>query len=258
MTQDSFGFKFWLAWILSFAGSFLLAAVLWTGIYYFLFRQISEPELLTGWAVSVFGCWFLLLTPFMRKKERIWKRLNVDQEKAMNAAFKAMGLFVFFLIASCLGWSLYLRGRIFSSVNTLDPAWAKAVFSTWLVLILPFLVVMYQKADKILKEALARQSALGPKFRTALVEKTKRMLPEAVSEKLKQITPTLQNGHVVTLQLKDGRRISDVFVINSAEILGVYGSSGFNFESSEIVDAEALEILPVYEESKWIRLDGRV
>ena len=255
-TKDPFGFRFWLLWILAFAGSFLLAAGFWTAIYYFIFRQISEPELLTGWATAVFGCWFLLLTPFMRKKERIWKRLNTDQEKAMSAAFKALGLFIFALIASCLFWSLYFRDRIFSSPG-LDTLWAKAVFGTWLFLILPFLVLMYRKADKILKDAEARQMEMGPKFRTAFVEKSKRMLPETVSKKIKGCAPVLQNGHVVSLQLKDGRKISDVFVMNNSEVLGVYDRSEMDFSASDILEAEIISPLPLYEESRWLRLDGR-
>ena len=256
MSQDAFGFRFWLAWIVSFAGSFLLTAAVWTGVYYFLFHDISQPELLTGWAVAVFGCWFLLLTPFMRKKERIWKRLNADQEKAMSAAFKALGLFVAVLIASCLFWSFYFKDRILES-PALDAAWAKAVFSTWLVVILPFLVIMYQKADKILKEANARQMQAGPKFRTAFIEKEKRLLPEAVTQSVRQKAPTLYNGHIVNLQLKDGRTIADVFVMNASEILGVYGRSEMDFQTADIVAAEIPEIFPAYEESEWLRLDGR-
>ena len=68
----------------------------------------------------------------------------------------------------------------------------------------------------------------------------------------------LPNGHVVTVILKNGNRIPHVFVLNAKEILGVYDKDALDFSIDEIADLEALDKdhLPLYEESRWLRLDG--
>ena len=83
--KDRYGFLFWLRWIVSFAGSFVVSAAAWTFALQYAFGPIRGAELLITWTVAVFGSWFILVIPFMRKKERIWKRLNTDQESAVDA-----------------------------------------------------------------------------------------------------------------------------------------------------------------------------
>ena len=258
-TADRFGFRFWLGWILWFAGSFILAAGFWTILLQVLFARIEGPELTVTWAVSVFGSWFMILTPFMRKKEQIWKRLNVDQEKAVDAWLKGMGLFIGALIASTIFWSYQFRERILiESKTSFDPEWIKAVSVSWLLLALPFLVFMYRKADQIFKDAHARQTARGPSFKSTFVEKAKRLLPKEFSHKLDNVPPVLPDGHVVTLSLKNGSKIPDVYVFKAREILGIYNREKFDFEPADISDLKAQEAdqLPSYEESRWLRLDG--
>lgn len=258
MKKDPFGFRFWLLWICQFAGSFLAGAVFWTFLLTKLFGKISEPEIVMTWSVAVFGSWFILLTPFMRKKEQIWKRLNVDEEKAVDAFLQGVSLFIGLLVLSSLGWSFFYRDRIFSGKTGFDPSWTKAVIGTWLFSMLPFLVFLYKKADVIFKNAVLRQTQTTPKFRSIFVEKQKRFIPDGIASRLEALPPVLENGHVVTLILKDGRKIQDVFVINSKEILGIYDRSELGFKMSEVADIEPVAALPVYEESKWLRLDGRI
>jgi len=256
MVRDSFGFQFWLKWILWFAGSFILAALFWTAVLIRGFGKIQGTELTLGWAIAVFGSWFLLIIPFMRKKEQIWKRVNQDQEKAIDAWLAAMGIFIGLLVVSILGWTWVYRKTIHLS-HGLNHDWARAVFSSWLFLLLPFLVWMYKKTDQIYKEAVIRQQTQGPVFRTAFIEKSKRLLPESVVKKLKKIPQTIEKGQLVHLYLKDGVQIPNVFVLNSSEILGLYDRKTFDFESKDIVDAEPAASLSVHEEAKWLRLDGR-
>lgn len=253
---DRFGFQFWLFWILSFAGSFLFSAVFWTWCISRFLGNLAQPEILITWALSVFGCWFLILTPFMRKKEQIWKRLNQDQEKATTAWLKAMGAFIALLIMVCFFWSWQLRDQI-AAAPGFDRLWARNVFASWLVLVLPFLIYLYKKADEIYKAALKRQTHLGPQFQTSFLDQSKRLLPEAVAEKLRSFPETLQGGHVVNVVLKDGRKVPDVFVFRGQEILGIYNASAPSFEGNDIADFEPVTNLPAYEESKWLRLDGR-
>ena len=256
--RDRYGFLFWLKWILWFCGSFILAAIFWTTLMKGLFGVVEGPELTMTWVVSVFGSWFILVIPFMRKKEQIWKRLNQDQEKAVDAWLLGVSVFIGLLVVSLFTWSLVFKERVGDlSQKGMDMLWAKSVFVSWLVILLPFLVFMYRKADLIFKTATERQT-YTPKFKTISIPQSQRLLPMPLVQKLKNTPPTLRGGHVVTLVLKNGQRISHAFVLNSEEILGLYDRIDYNFSSSDVVDLETIpsEQLPAYDESKWLRLDG--
>ncbi len=258
--QDRYGFLFWLRWILWFAGSFILAALCWTALMKRLFGAIQGPELTLGWIVAVFGSWFILVIPFMRKKEQIWKRLNQDQERAVDAWFMGMSVFIGLLLTSCLGWSFVFKDRLHSAAGQgMDPVWAKAVFGSWLVTLLPFLVLMYRNADKIFKQAVDTQTYI-PNFKSIQVDETKRLLPHAITSKIRTFPQALPGGHVVTAILKNGERVSDVFILNYREILGLYDHLELHFQASDIDDVQNVETrdLPAYEESRWLRLDGKV
>ena len=191
--KDRYGFFFWLKWILWFAGSFIIAVIFWTTVMQIAFGRIEGKELTITWSVAVFGSWFLLVIPFMRKKEQIWKRLNDDQEKAVDAWLLGMGLFIGLLIASAFFWSFWLRGNL----------WLKYVFATWLVILFPLLILMYRQADRIFKTAVVRQTYV-PQFKSVTIEPSKRLLPQKMAEKIRTFAPTLSSGHVVTAVLKSG------------------------------------------------------
>lgn len=258
MKQDPYGFKFWLGWILWFAGSFVLASIFWTALITFAFGKIQGHELSISWAVAVFGSWFILLTPFMRKKEQIWKRLNQDQEKAVDAWRLGMSCFIGILILSALFWSFWFREEITNPAHQgLSGNWLKAVLGTWLILLLPVLAYLYKKTDQILKAAIERQTQIGPKFKTQFVEKSKRILPDTLAKKLENIPETMPKAHVVNLILKSGRKIPDVFVLNRKEVLGIYGCDKVDFDILESSDVEPVSQLAEYNEEQWLRLDGR-
>lgn len=257
--RDRYDFSFWLKWILWFAGSFLAAALVWTLFMSRLFGALAGKELTITWATAVFGSWFLLVMPFMRKKEQIWKRLNEDQESAVDAWLGAMGLWVLGLVASALFWSFRFKERILIPHGTgLDAGWAKAVFASWLVTLIPFLAVMYRKADQLFKTAVIRQTGGSASYRRVFVEKSSRRLPRILADRLRKIPSTLPKGHVVHARLRDGRRIPHVFVLNAEEILGLYDRTELDFDPRQIVEIEPVpcDELPPYEESRWLRLDG--
>ncbi len=200
-----------------------------------------------------------MVVPFMRKKEQIWKRLNVDEEKAVSSWLHAMGFFIGSLIAACLFWSLRYKSEILQNPSHFHAGWAKAVLVSWLLLLLPFLIFLYRKADQIFKAALNRQRQTGPLFRTSFVERNQRLLPRKIADKLQGLPPTLERGHLATVILKDGRRIPNVFILNASEILGVYDRLDLGFEASEVEDLEVTQAgeWPAFEESRWLRVDGR-
>ncbi len=257
--QDPFGFKFWLVWILGFALSFIVSAALWTLFLTKLFGEIHGSELTVVWSAAVFGTWFLFVTPFMRKKERIWKRLNQDQERAADLWLRGSSLLIGALIAALIFWSLVFRRELNHSGGGYFGPWLKNVGATWLVTLIPFLVMMYRKADLIFKQAEARQTKRGPVFKTMFVEKSRRLLAEKFQTQIQRHPETLSGAHVVTLSLIDGREISHVFVLNSREILGIYSRPAMDFLASEVANVQVLENheLPPYDEALWLRLDGR-
>jgi len=258
--KDPFGFRFWLGWILGFAGCFFVSAGLWTLGITWVFGSIEGAELTLTWCVAVFGTWFLFLTPFMRKKERIWKRLNRDQEKAADLWLAGMAVYIGLLILASLAWSFIFRDSLHRTASGLYGPWLKAVLATWLLALIPFLVIMYRKADTLFKEAHARQTSRGPKFQSTLIEKALRQLPITIADQISLFPEMLENGRIVTLKLKDGREIQDVFVINSREVIGLYGRESMDFKIGDVAGVQAVDAqsLPAYDETRWLRLDGRV
>ncbi len=255
--KDRYGFVFWLKWIFSFAASFIVSAAAWTVILQGIFGAVRGAELTILWSICVFGSWFLAVIPFMRKKERIWKRLNDDQEKAVDAWLAGMAIFIGLLIASAFFWSWVWRARIAAGQNAApDAQWLKSVFSTWLVVLIPFLVVLYQKADRIFKTAETRQAYI-PRFQRAAVQETQRMLSPDWSRRLAELPQVLPGGQVVLVMLKDGRKVPHVFIYRHREIKGIYGVSTMDWSASDIVDIKAISknSLPPYIEEKWLRVD---
>jgi len=252
--RDRYGFLFWLRWILWFAGSFTAAVLVWTILLQRVFGRIEGPELTLTWIVATFGSWLLIVIPFMRKKEQIWKRLNDDQEIAVDVWFRLMGLFMGLMVVTALGWSQ--RYRVEIAGEGMQGVWAKAVFGTWMGMAVPFLVVMYRQADRIFTRAVARQTYV-PGYRTAAIPLERRLLPDPLAKKLGSYPPVLPNGHVVTALLRDGTRVPHVFILKGREILGVYDRPELGFDASDLADLEPQrpEDLPAYDESKWLRLD---
>jgi hypothetical protein len=254
-----YGFRFWLGWIVGFAGTLAASAAAWTAAIGALFGPIRGPELASLWALAVFGTWFCAVVPFMWKKEAIWKRLNVDENRAVKIFWGSMAAFLAAVVALTFFWTWKLRGRISSPEGGLDPLWIKAVLTSVLLVALPFLVFLYRKADELFRTAAARQNPPPARFRTAYLEPSQRLLGEEVRRKLTRETALFPGGHVVTAVLKDGRRVPDVFVAEGREVLGVYGRERFDFRGDDVVDVEILtrEALPPYDEAQWLRIDGR-
>ncbi len=138
--------------------------------------------------------------------------------------------------------------------------WVAAVFGTWMVLLLPLIVVMYQKVDKAYEDARVRREKAANRFRSILIDKPKRLLAPNVSAKLKDVPETIEGGHLVTVLLKDGRKIPNVFIAGREEILGIYDYTEMPFEGKEVVDVipEDFTTVPNFFTTNWLRLDGTV
>jgi len=153
-----------------------------------------------------------------------------------------------------------LISRHFGSIRETKAAvlWVTAVFGTWMIILVPLIIVMYQKVDKTYEDARLRRERAQNRFRSISIEKSKRLLSPELSKKLEGLEETLDGGHLVTASLKDGRKIDHVFIVNRREILGVYDASELTFEGKDIVTIEAASLNPAprFLISNWLRLDG--
>ncbi len=141
--------------------------------------------------------------------------------------------------------------------------WVTAVFGTWMVFLVPLIIVMYNKVDRAYDEARVcreQQAAelLKSRFpvRSMTVEEGKRLLPRSLQKKLKRLPKTLKQCQLVRLEFRDGRRLENVFVSGGEEIVGVYDRSDFPFDAREAVSADLMEPAqsqPV-DYDKWLRL----
>ena len=269
-TQKKGGFYWWLLWIAVAIGSFVFSAIFWTWFITNFFGEIKGTPLTILWTSTIFGSWLLTMVPIIRAKERYWNRLSPEDETSVTWWIGWIALTIATFFASAGFWTWYLAK---SGGNIQDPGasgrWVFAVFGTWMIALLPLMIVMYQKVDRayekarIAREGQEAKESQRSKPKTVFIDPAKRTLQNPLIQKLKKIPPTLKrtgnSGHLVTAVLKDGRRFANVFVANQSEILGIYGYNNLPFEGKDIVDVELvnLENPPVFTEENWLRLDGR-
>ncbi len=167
---------------------------------------------------------------------------------------------------SCWFWTGYLSRH----AGTMDKPgmpmlWVGCVFGSWMVLLVPLIVLMYNKVDRAYEDArLSREkdglekmrSRLG--VRAVMLKETDRRLDASLSQMLRRVPETIRQGHLVTAVLKDGRRFENVFVLSRREILGIYDQTSAPFTARDIAKLEPADLdrLPAFEPSKWLRLDG--
>lgn len=170
-----------------------------------------------------------------------------------------------FFLAAFL-WTGFIAARVGPMTKPGAPVlWVAAVFGTWMLFLIPLIVVMYRKVDKAYEDARIRREAAQtkqleanpPPFRTAHLEPSRRMLAKPLRKKLAGIPAAIRGGHLVTAILRDGRRIDHVFVASRKEMLGVYGHEQPTFDASDIVDVMAVDLnrLPAFLPERWLRLD---
>ena len=163
-------------------------------------------------------------------------------------------------------WTWFIAERVGSMRKPGVPIlWVAAVFGTWMVLLIPLIVVMYNKVDKAYEEArirremqLLKQAQRTIPFKSIYVEESKRLLNKHLAKKLRKFPKVIKRGYLVTAILRDRKRIENVFVADKKEILGVYGLDTLPFGVNEIVDLEPanLDQLPDFKIENWLRLDG--
>lgn len=170
-----------------------------------------------------------------------------------------------FFVASHF-WTWFIAERVGPMRQSGVPIlWVTAVFGTWMVLLVPLIIVMYRKVDKAYEDARIRREAQALEmakkhlpFRGTYVDEEKRLLKKDLVKKLRKFPEVIKQGHLVNAILTDGRKIDNVFVFDRREVLGVYGLKEVNFDLQDIVDLEpvSLDQLPAFKTEEWLRLDG--
>lgn len=167
---------------------------------------------------------------------------------------------------SCYFWTGFIAKYVGTmSQKGVPLIWVAAVFGSWLILLVPLIIVMYSKVDKAYEDArMSRESnqyekmVASLKFKSILAPDEDRRLSVHLVQKIKKIPATLKDGHLVTAILKSGQKIPFVFIYKRSEVLGVYDRTSFDFKASDIADIEPADLdrLPAFETKKWLRLDG--
>ncbi|MBI4352352.1 MAG: hypothetical protein HY593_00350 [Candidatus Omnitrophica bacterium] len=187
----------------------------------------------------------------------------------MGAVLWWVGWIVLTLLSffvSCYFWTGFIAKHVGTMTKPGAPVlWVAAVFGTWLLFLLPLIIVMYRKVDKAYEDArMAREKALGEKkgerreYRSVFVERSKRILNGELIRKLKKFPETVRRGHLVTVILRDGRRVEHVFVRDKKEVTGIYGARDLSFQMDDILDVELVGAAewPSFQSEEWLRLDG--
>lgn len=165
---------------------------------------------------------------------------------------------VSFFAASAF-WTPWIARHLGTIHNTRTAViWVAAVFGTWMIILVPLIIVMYSKVDKAYEDARLRREQAAQKFKSILVERSKRLLPPSLARKLTDVPETIPGGHLVTAVLKDGGEIPHVYIAGRSEILGIYNYETLPFEISDLRDLkpDLLEKPPHFFTTNWLRLDG--
>lgn len=176
----------------------------------------------------------------------------------------ALTIVSFFI--SCYFWTGFIAEHVGPMGKPGVPLlWVGAVFGAWMALLVPLIVVMYNKVDRAYEDArMTKESALLQKTKTDLgvkfvsVEESARLLPKHLSQMLKKLPAAIPKGHLVTAILKNGSRVENVFILNRKEVRGIYGLERLNFDLKDISSLEPADLdrLPDFRTEHWLLLDG--
>lgn len=163
-------------------------------------------------------------------------------------------------------WTPFIAKHVGAMDNPAMPIiWVSAVFGSWMVLLVPLIIVMYNKVDRAYEDGRNRRESIGQEkmflasgVKSVLIPEAERLLEESLVKKIKKMPQTIKRGHLVSVLLKNDKKIDHVFVLDKNELMGVYGYSQAPFCAKDIVDVlpADLDHLPAFETDQWLRFDG--
>lgn len=167
---------------------------------------------------------------------------------------------------SCYFWTGFIARHAGNMDKPGVPVlWLTAVFGGWLILLVPLIILMYNKVDKayedarITREASQFENAKQKfKIQSIRIENSQRLLKKELTAKLKKIPETIKRGHLVTATLSNGQKIENVFILDKKDVLGVYGVKSLSFNIQDIAEVEPVagDHIPDFKAEEWLRLDG--
>ncbi len=177
-----------------------------------------------------------------------------------------MTIVAFFI--PCYAWTKVFAHHSASMSQPGMPAlWVTAVFGSWMLFLVPLIIVMYNKVDRAYEDARNARERLAKVLlvsrfpvKAITINEERLLLPKLLKKKLKRLPKTLKNGQLVSLELKDGRKIENVFVYGGEEIVGVYGRADFPFDARDAVKVDLTDPShePPVDYEKWLRLQATV
>lgn len=168
--------------------------------------------------------------------------------------------------AACWFWTPIIAKHVGNMQQPHAPIiWVTAVFGTWMIILVPLIILMYNKVDKAYEDARitreAKQFTEQQKLfdvRCLDIPQEKRVLPKNITQKLKNFPEALPKGHFVDVILANGKKIPSVFIFNKKEILGIYDAKEMGFRGGDVRDIVLADPTTIrgFSEEKWLRLDG--
>ena len=267
-SNNAAGIWFWLRWILVSIGGFTASLFFWNWLLLDRLKaDFKNPQIAIAWMVAVFGTWFVILIPLMKKKETVMGHMDKRDESTVTWWLIWIALTIGSFFAAVWFWTPFIA-KHFGSVRNSSTSllWVIAVFGSWLVALIPLMILMYNKVDKAYEDARIRRELRAQKtndkdpvkIKALYLEPEKRKLSREVAEQLKKFPRTIKNGHLVTATLKDGRKMEYVFISDQKELLGVYDQQDVTFQGQDIVKLEPTDLThpPDFTQKIWLRLDG--
>lgn len=165
---------------------------------------------------------------------------------------------------SCYLWTVVIARYVGPVSNPgVSVLWVVAVFGTWMLMLVPLIIVMYNKVDKAYDESRVKKEKKNRDFMATQfpvpfleVERSRRLLPEKVRQMIRKMPRTMKNAHLVTLVFRDGTRLYNALVWDASEIVGVYDAKEYLINAQDAASAEPVDpvqLMPV-DYDRWLRL----
>ena len=195
--------------------------------------------------------------------------MTTAETKKQNTVLWWIGWILLTIVSffiSCYFWTGFIAAHVGPmSQGGVPILWVTAVFGTWLAMLLPLIIVMYNKVDRAYEDKRMtleagewERAAKALGVRSIFIPEKDRILPKNLSKQLKKVPTTIKRGHLVNAILKNGRRVENVFILDRNEVMGIYNATDFSFKIEAVTTLEPVmpENLTVFEAKKWLRLDG--
>ena len=166
-SNNAAGIWFWLKWILVAIGGFTVSVFFWNWLLFtYLKADHQNPKIAIGWMVAVFGTWFVTLIPLMKKKETVMGHMDKQDESTVTWWLIWISLTIGSFFLAVWFWTPFIAARFGSVQNpTTSLLWIIAAFGSWLIALIPLMIVMYYKVGKAYEDARIRRETKAQTYK---------------------------------------------------------------------------------------------